>query len=110
MAAFYAGRFSAFLCRLFRLAGTSLPGVVALKLCPQLLFYLGSAYEKVIAVTGTNGKTTTTNLISYYLQQAGETVVGNGEGANMISGVATALIKDCNLLGTTSKPDCCAGG
>ncbi len=101
--AFYAGRFSAFLCRLFRLSGTSLPGVVALKLCPQLLFYLGSAYEKVIAVTGTNGKTTTTNLISYYLQQAGETVVGNGEGANMISGVATALIKDCNLLGTAQS-------
>jgi len=101
--AFYAGRFSAFLCRLFRLSGTSLPGAVALKICPQLLFDLASTYEKVIAVSGTNGKTTTTNLITYFLRQAGESVVGNAEGANMISGVVTALIKDCNLSGAAQS-------
>lgn len=101
--AFYAGRFSAFLCRLFRLSGTSLPGAVALRIYPQLLFDLASAYEKVIAVTGTNGKTTTTNLITYFLRQAGESVVGNAEGANMISGVVTALIMDCNLLGAAQS-------
>jgi len=101
--AFYAGRFSVFLCRLFRLSGTSLPGAVALRICPQLLFYLASAYEKIIAVTGTNGKTTTTNLITYYLRQAGVPVIGNGEGANMITGVVTALIKDCNFFGAAQS-------
>lgn len=101
--AFYAGRLTAFLCRLFRLSGTSLPGAVALRICPQLLFYLAPAYEKVIAVTGTNGKTTTTNLISYFLRQAGVPVIGNGEGANMINGVVTALIKDCNLFGAAQS-------
>ncbi len=98
-AAFYAGRFSAFLCRLFRFAGTSLPGTIALRICPQLLFYLAPAYEKIIAVTGTNGKTTTTNLLTYFLKNTGESAAGNAEGANMISGVAAALIKDCNILG-----------
>ncbi|MFY9140612.1 MAG: MurT ligase domain-containing protein [Thermacetogeniaceae bacterium] len=101
--AFYAGRLTAFICRLFRLSGTSLPGAVALRICPQLLFYLAPAYEKVIAVTGTNGKTTTTNLISYFLRQAGVPVIGNGEGANMINGVVTALIKDCNFFGAAQS-------
>jgi len=54
-------------------------------------------------VTGTNGKTTTTNLNTYFHRQAGESVVGNAEGTNMISGVVTALIKDCNLSGAAQS-------
>lgn len=98
-AALLAGKLVAFLCRFFRHPGTSLPGAVALKICPQLLNILAPAYEQVVAVTGTNGKTTTANLITHMLQLSGLAATNNHEGANMISGVAAALIKDCTLYG-----------
>lgn len=43
-------------------------------------------------VVGTNGKTTCTNLLADSLERAGETVVCNRTGANLDSGVATALL------------------
>lgn len=98
-AALLAGKIVAFFCRLFRHPGTSLPGAVALKICPQLLSILAPAYEQVVAVTGTNGKTTTANLIAHILRSSNISAANNYEGANMITGVATALIKDCTLRG-----------
>jgi len=98
-AALLAGKIVIFLCRLFRYPGTSLPGVVALKICPQLLYTLAPAYEQVVAVTGTNGKTTTANLIAHILRSSNISAANNHEGANMLSGVATALIRDCTMSG-----------
>ena len=43
-------------------------------------------------VVGTNGKTTVTNLLADILEQAGQRVVCNRTGANLDSGVATALL------------------
>lgn len=98
-AALLVGKIVAFFCRFFRYSGTSLPGAVALKICPQLLDILAPAYGQVVAVTGTNGKTTTANLIAHLLRSSGSSVINNHEGANMLSGVATALIRDCTLHG-----------
>lgn len=94
-----AGRFVSFLCRLCGWPGTSLPGAVALRFFPHLVSFLAPAYEKVIAVTGTNGKTTTANLLAHILRSSGLTVANNAEGANMLPGVATAMIRDCTLAG-----------
>ena len=91
--AILAGRLVALLCRLFKRGGTSLPGFLALKVDPLLIQRLSTRYQQVIIVTGTNGKTTTTNLLAGILRASGLRVTTNSEGANMPAGVATALLE-----------------
>src|SRR5918999_3328873 len=80
--------------------GSTVPGVVARRVDPEVLaklsrrLSLGSA-----AITGTNGKTTTTRMISKILQTAGIRVVNNSTGANLVTGVTAALISDSGLSG-----------
>ena len=51
--------------------GTDFPGTLALKLCPDFLKYVGRP-KTIIAVTGTNGKTTVSNLLADTLEKAGQ--------------------------------------
>jgi lipid II isoglutaminyl synthase (glutamine-hydrolysing) len=80
--------------------GSTVPGVVARRVDPEALtklsrrLRLGSA-----AITGTNGKTTTTRMISKILQTAGVRAVNNSTGANLVTGVTAALISDSDLAG-----------
>ncbi len=92
-------RLVAWACRLFHYPGTSLPGVIALKFCPDAVNLMTPAYERVLAVTGTNGKTTTANILAHFLRAAGYTVAHNALGANMLPGVATALLQDRQFRG-----------
>lgn len=79
---------------------TSAPGLFALKICPDLIKRLAGYIEKGVIITcGTNGKTTTNNLMATVLEAKGYHVVCNKVGANMISGIATVLLKECNLFG-----------
>ena len=78
--------------------GTSLPGKIALKLCPTILSQL-TLPKNVIAVTGSNGKTSTVEMIAYILTASGKRVVYNKEGSNQIEGVATLLLCNSNLCG-----------
>ena len=57
------------LLRLFNYGATSLPGALALKICPEVLGYAAKKVD-IIAVTGTNGKTTTTTLIKKIIGRA----------------------------------------
>ncbi|HEX5699677.1 MAG TPA: MurT ligase domain-containing protein [Rubrobacter sp.] len=65
---------------------------VLTKLSRQLR--LGSA-----AITGTNGKTTTTRMVSKILRAAGVRAVNNSTGANLVTGVTAALVSDSGLAG-----------
>ena len=78
--------------------GTSLPGKIALKLCPNILSQLHLP-EYVIAVTGSNGKTSTVEMIANILTAAGKKVVYNKEGSNQIEGVTTLLLNNAGLSG-----------
>ncbi len=78
------------------------PGFIALKLCPDFLGGL-TMPEKLICVTGTNGKTTTSNLIADILRDCGYTVTNNSYGSNVQAGVATALLTDSTLTGKPKK-------
>lgn len=78
--------------------GTNFPGVVALKICPQFLKYIGKP-ERIIAVTGTNGKTTVSNMVIDALSQDGKNVVNNRMGSNINTGIATSLIQNCGVMG-----------
>ena len=62
LAALWAAKLSKPLLRLTHHNGTDFPGALAVKLCPDFLKYIGKP-KKVIAVTGTNGKTTVNNMI-----------------------------------------------
>ncbi|KZX15027.1 UDP-N-acetylmuramate--L-alanine ligase [Methanobrevibacter cuticularis] len=72
--------------------GTALPGKIALKIYPSILNDLSKKCEKIIVITGTNGKTTTNNLINHILNGKYENIVSNLKGANMIQGVVTSFI------------------
>lgn len=72
--------------------GTALPGRVAEWIAPDLLSELsGMVREKIIVTMGTNGKTTTNNLLCQTLEAEGKKVVCNRLGANMKSGIAAAF-------------------
>ncbi len=76
--------------RLGRGQGTVAGGRAGLKLDPKLLEHL-SAGRQVALVTGTNGKTTTTRLLTVALGVSGDDVVSNETGSNMPPGHVAAL-------------------
>ncbi|MCL1894966.1 MAG: MurT ligase domain-containing protein [Clostridiales bacterium] len=80
--------------------GSNLPGAVALKLDPLFLrHFKGIDPAKTVFITGTNGKSTANNMVVHALKTAGHPVCSNIEGANMQTGVATALIKNSTAGG-----------
>ena len=70
--------------------GSVIGGVVGLRFEPHLLKLL-AADRQVVLVSGTNGKTTTTRLITAALGTLGQEVASNAFGANMEAGLASAL-------------------
>ena len=86
------------LLRLLGRGATTFPGKLALFLKKDILSFL-SRGVKVIAVTGTNGKTTTARIIETGLKKAGKSCFLNRSGANLITGVTAAFISNCDIHG-----------
>ena len=91
-------------CKLVRVVGklvgkgSSLPGKFALKICPDILSRV-ELPRHIIAVTGSNGKTSTVEMIANVLAASGKEVVWNKEGSNQIEGVTTLLLNNASLTG-----------
>ena len=102
LAALWAAKLSIVALKITRHNGTNFPGVLALRICPDFMKYIGKP-EKVIAVTGTNGKTTVSNMIVDAFAQEGISAVNNRMGSNINSGIATSLIQNCGLSGKCKK-------
>ena len=86
--------------------GSSLPGVLAAHLDPNALGKLAAGLRfGSVLVTGTNGKTTTSRLLASILSEAGWRPVHNRTGANLASGLTTALLENANLIGR-NRADC----
>ncbi len=71
--------------------GTSLPGKIAVTIDPDILKSIQQDFDLVV-VTGTNGKTLTTALITRVLQAGGYEVITNPSGSNMIQGITGTLV------------------
>ena len=82
--------------------GSSLPGKFTLKLFPGVLEQL-KLPDTIVAVTGSNGKTTTTELIVRALEANGKHVAWNREGSNQTEGVATLLLRTASLGGRVKR-------
>ncbi len=78
--------------------GSSLPGQIALRLYPDILHHVELPRE-IIAVTGSNGKTSTVEMIAHVLRAAGKNVAYNKEGSNQIEGVTALILSNCTLRG-----------
>jgi len=91
--AVWVGKLTRMVLRLMRRRGDALPGLVVEKLFPK---FLPRALERlpagVVVVTGTNGKTTTTKMVSTILAQHYR-VLTNDTGSNFVRGVIAATVK-----------------
>jgi len=80
--------------------GTTLPGKIANWIDPQIMRHLSVAYKDgIVMVTGTNGKTTTANLLASILRHAGKEFAFNQAGANLVTGITGALIQNTGWNG-----------
>ena len=78
--------------------GSALPGLIVEKLDPGFLARtLGRLPYGVVAVSGTNGKTTTTKMIVEMLEARGLTVFTNKTGSNFSRGVVAAAVQESTL-------------
>ncbi len=76
-----------------RKRGTSFPGVLANRMSPTLLTTLfGQFQDGLVFVLGSNGKTTTTHMISEIVRAHGVRVFTNPSGANMPQGLTSSLL------------------
>ncbi|MBI2201770.1 MAG: DUF1727 domain-containing protein, partial [Armatimonadetes bacterium] len=100
-AAIVAGKLVASLSRRLNFGGgTTLPGGITRRIDPGALGKMtGRLRQGCVVVTGTNGKTTTTRMISNMLQVAGLKPVHNRSGANLVSGVTSALLNSSSITG-----------
>lgn len=77
--------------------GTSFIGMAVLKICPNFLKYCKKYISYSAAVTGTNGKTTTSGLLAQIYKQDGNRVIHNTQGANMLTGIANMFALNIKL-------------
>ena len=97
--AVFFGRAVRWLTRL-RGGGSAMPGNVALLFAPKFLEHAFSQVQSgIIFVSGSNGKSTTTNMLARILRAHGLRVFTNPSGGNLPQGIASALLADVGLNG-----------
>ena len=100
-AALLAGRMATGLSRrLGRGGGTVIAGHVVPRIDPTALRTVTRRLRHgSVLVSGTNGKTTTTRLISHILKQAELLALHNRAGANLVTGLVSAIVAQTDLAG-----------
>ncbi len=83
--------------------GTALPGIAAMKVSKNILAAVSEGMQ-IVVVTGTNGKTTTCNMIEHALSSSGHDCLLNRSGANLLHGMAGDLICAADWRGRARHP------
>jgi lipid II isoglutaminyl synthase (glutamine-hydrolysing) len=104
LAAVWAGKITGIASRgLGRGGGTAIAGLVAERFDPQIVRRLtAQAGHGAIAVTGTNGKTTTSLMLNRIATEAGLCPLHNRSGSNLMRGVAAMLVEEATVAGDIS--------
>lgn len=100
--AMIATRLSITILKMFGYAATHLPGRVALAFCPSFLTYIEQP-KKLIAITGTNGKTTVSNMIADYFREKNVTFSNNSAGSNIQEGIIVTMLDASTFFGNAKK-------
>ena len=80
--------------------GYTWPGHLALKVFPNIWNSQKLKFPKgIILISGTNGKTTTSALLTHLLRSEGYKVTTNASGANLLNGILTSIFLRTNFLG-----------
>ncbi len=92
----------------FHRQGVTWAGKIALRICPSILRDLAGQVKKdIFIVCGTNGKTTTNNMLCAAMEAEGYRVICNHTGSNMLNGVAAAFALSAGIGGNLKADYAC---
>lgn len=74
------------------------PGYIAMKICPAFLSYY-AFNNPIVAVTGTNGKSTVSSMLVSCFKKCGYKKIINNKGFNTIVGLCSCMIKSTSFFG-----------
>ncbi len=84
---------------LFKRNAGNLPGIILWHLTGGKCCRMFKIDCPIIAVTGTNGKTSVTNCIAQLFEQNGKKIIINKEGNNLDTGICSLLLRHCSISG-----------
>ncbi len=92
------GKLALFGMKILSRRGSFLPGSIVLRIDPQYMAHVGKPQNTVV-ITGTNGKTTVSNMTRDYLEKNGKTVLNNSYGSNTKEGIAALFLSASSFTG-----------
>ena len=100
--ALWGAKVGTVLLKLLKRNATFFPGKFALKVCPGFIGKIDKP-KTIVAVTGTNGKTTVCNMIEDILKDNNYVFIDNKYGSNIDAGITTTLISGVSFMGKSKK-------
>lgn len=80
--------------------GSAYPGYLLLKFAPRFLRDVTGRFEHgIVFVLGSNGKSTTTHMLTEVLRAHGVRVFTNPSGANLPQGIASSILAESDAFG-----------
>lgn len=93
------GKLTVAILRLFKRNAGNLPGIVLWHLTRGKCCKMFKVGCPIIAVTGTNGKTSVTNCVAQLFEKSGKNIIINKEGNNLDTGICSLLLRHCDISG-----------